>query len=62
LASLHAAEAAAGNAQLEVDKLPRLVENKVVSDYQLKTAKAACRLPKPISNRLKQMYQPRKLI
>ena len=41
LASQHAAEAALSNAQLEIDKLTPLVENKVVSDYQLKTAKAA---------------------
>jgi membrane fusion protein (multidrug efflux system) len=41
LASLHAAEGARVNAQLEVDKLTPLVANKVVSDYQLKTAKAA---------------------
>jgi len=46
LASLHAAEAAAGNAQLEVDKLTPLVENKVVSDYQLKTAKASLQVAK----------------
>ncbi|MFH6968746.1 efflux RND transporter periplasmic adaptor subunit [Flavobacterium sp. FlaQc-28] len=41
LASLHAAEAALINANLEVDKLTPLVQNKVVSDYQLKTAKAS---------------------
>nr|WP_315247593.1 efflux RND transporter periplasmic adaptor subunit [uncultured Flavobacterium sp.] len=41
LASLHAAEAALISAQLEVDKLTPLVQNKVVSDYQLKTAKAS---------------------
>ncbi|TDO71081.1 membrane fusion protein (multidrug efflux system) [Flavobacterium chryseum] len=41
LASLHAYEAALINAQLEVDKLTPLVQNKVVSDYQLKTAKAS---------------------
>jgi membrane fusion protein (multidrug efflux system) len=41
IASQHAAEAAAANAQLEIDKLTPLVQNKVVSDYQLKTAKAA---------------------
>jgi len=41
LASLHAAEASYINAQLEVDKLTPLVQNKVVSDYQLKTAKAS---------------------
>jgi membrane fusion protein (multidrug efflux system) len=46
LASLHAAEAAQGNAQLEVDKLTPLVENKVVSDYQLKTAKATFQIAK----------------
>jgi membrane fusion protein (multidrug efflux system) len=44
LASLHAAEAAQGNAQLEVDKLTPLVANKVVSEYQLKTAKAALQI------------------
>jgi membrane fusion protein (multidrug efflux system) len=41
MASLHAAEAAHGNAQLEIDKLTPLVANKVVSDYQLKSARAA---------------------
>ncbi len=41
LANQHAAEAALINAQLEVDKLTPLVQNKVVSDYQLKTAKAS---------------------
>src|SRR6201996_3601308 len=41
LASMHAAEAAAANAQLEIDKLTPLVQNKVVSDYQIKTARAA---------------------
>lgn len=41
LANLHAAEAALINAQLEVDKMTPLVQNKVVSDYQLKTAKAS---------------------
>jgi len=46
LASLHAAEAAQGNAQLEVDKLTPLVANKVVSDYQLKTAKASFQISK----------------
>jgi membrane fusion protein (multidrug efflux system) len=41
IASQHAAEGAAANAQLEIDKLTPLVQNKVVSDYQLKTAKAS---------------------
>ncbi|UEG53332.1 efflux RND transporter periplasmic adaptor subunit [Mucilaginibacter daejeonensis] len=40
-ASLHAAEGALSNAKLEVEKLTPLVQNKVVSDYQLKAAKAA---------------------
>jgi membrane fusion protein (multidrug efflux system) len=40
-ASLQAAQAAITNAQLEIDKLTPLVENKVVSDYQLKVAQAA---------------------
>ncbi|OYU80022.1 MAG: efflux transporter periplasmic adaptor subunit [Flavobacterium sp. BFFFF1] len=39
-ASLNAAEASVANAQIEVDKLTPLVQNKVVSDFQLKTAKA----------------------
>lgn len=40
-ANLQATEASVLNAQLEVDKLTPLVENKVVSDIQLKSAKAA---------------------
>jgi membrane fusion protein (multidrug efflux system) len=40
-ASLRAAEAAASNAKLEVDKLQPLVQNKVVSDVQLQSAKIA---------------------
>ena len=46
LASLHASEAAAGNAQLEIDKLTPLVQANVVSDYQLKTAKATYQVAK----------------
>ena len=38
-ASLQAAQSAVLNAQLEVDKLTPLVQSKVVSDFQLKTAK-----------------------
>ncbi|MET0572390.1 MAG: efflux RND transporter periplasmic adaptor subunit [Pedobacter agri] len=45
-ASLHAAEAAILNAQLEVDKLTPLVQNKVVSEFQLKTAKTAYKIAK----------------
>ncbi|WP_345950159.1 efflux RND transporter periplasmic adaptor subunit [Mucilaginibacter sp. PAMB04274] len=40
-ASQAAAEGALANARLEVEKLTPLVQNKVVSDYQLKVAKAA---------------------
>ncbi|WP_300570287.1 efflux RND transporter periplasmic adaptor subunit [Flavobacterium sp.] len=40
LGSLNAAKASLVNAQLEVEKLTPLVQNKVVSDYQLKSAKA----------------------
>ncbi|MDB4904377.1 MAG: efflux transporter periplasmic adaptor subunit [Mucilaginibacter sp.] len=45
-ASLHAAEGAMANAQLEIDKLTPLVQNKVVSDFQLKTAKSAYQVAK----------------
>jgi membrane fusion protein (multidrug efflux system) len=44
LANLHAQEAAVINAQLEVDKVTPLVQNKVVSDYQLKAANAAYKI------------------
>ncbi|MBW4891005.1 efflux RND transporter periplasmic adaptor subunit [Mucilaginibacter sp. HMF5004] len=40
LASQHAAEGALANARLEIEKLTPLVQNKVISDFQLKTAKA----------------------
>jgi membrane fusion protein (multidrug efflux system) len=43
-ANLQAATAAIANAQLEIDKLTPLVQNKVVSDYQLKAAKAAYKI------------------
>lgn len=43
-ASLHAAEAAMANAQLEIDKVTPLVESKVVSGIQLKSARAAYQL------------------
>lgn len=39
-ALLHAAQASVMNAQLEVEKLTPLVQNKVVSDFQLKSAKS----------------------
>ena len=40
-ANLQAAQAAIVNAQLEIDKLTPLVQNKVISGYQLKAAEAA---------------------
>ena len=43
-ANLQAATAAIANAQLEIDKLTPLVQNKVVSDYQLKAAKSAYKI------------------
>jgi len=43
-ASLHAAEAAMVNAHLEIEKFTPLVQNKVISDYQLKTAQAAYKI------------------
>lgn len=43
-ASLHAAEAAVLNAELEVDKLAPLVENKVVSEFQLKSANTTLKI------------------
>jgi len=46
LAAQHSAEGAMLNAQLEIDKLLPLVQNKVVSDYQLKTARAAQQIAK----------------
>ncbi|QQL51576.1 efflux RND transporter periplasmic adaptor subunit [Mucilaginibacter ginkgonis] len=46
LASQHAAEGALANAQLEIDKLTPLVQNKVVSDFQLKTARSAYNVAK----------------
>lgn len=42
--ALNAAEAALINAKLEVEKLTPLVEGKVVSDYQLKSAKASLKI------------------
>ena len=45
-ANLNAALAAAANAQIEIDKLIPLVQNKVVSEYQLKTAKSSLAIAK----------------
>ncbi|SDL37727.1 efflux RND transporter periplasmic adaptor subunit [Pedobacter antarcticus] len=46
LASQHATESTLNNARLEVEKLRPLVENNVVSDYQLKSANAAYQVAK----------------
>ncbi|RBL91101.1 efflux transporter periplasmic adaptor subunit [Chitinophaga flava] len=46
IASLHAMESALAAAQLEVDKVRPLVENKVVADMQLKTAMATMQTAK----------------
>ena len=45
-ATLRAAEATVVNAQLEIDKLLPLVQNKVVSDVQLKSARTAISIAK----------------
>lgn len=44
IGTLNAAEAAVLNAKLEVEKLTPLVDGKIVSDYQLKTAKASLKI------------------
>lgn len=44
IGTLNAADAAVLNAKLEVEKLAPLVEGKIVSDYQLKTAKASLKI------------------
>src|SRR5476651_1537208 len=41
LAGLQSAKGALANAEIEIDKLTPLVQNKVIADYQLKTAQAA---------------------
>ncbi len=46
LAAQHSAEASLINAQLEVERLTPLVQNKVISDFQLKSAKATALVAK----------------
>lgn len=46
IASLHAAEGAMVNANLEVERLTPLVQNNVISDYKLKAATAAADIAK----------------
>lgn len=55
LGTLHAAEAAMANAQLEVDKITPLVQNKVVSDIQLKTAQSAFKVAKANAEQAKSL-------
>lgn len=61
LANFHGAEAALINAQLEIDKLTPLVQNKVVSDYQLKTAKASHRIASANLDQAKAMVGSAKI-
>lgn len=46
LAAQHSAEAALVNAQLEVERLTPLVQNKVISEFQLRSAKATAQIAK----------------
>ena len=46
VAAQHSAEAAVVNANLEVERLTALVQNKVISDFQLKSAKATAQAAK----------------
>ncbi|WP_316814652.1 efflux RND transporter periplasmic adaptor subunit [Pedobacter nyackensis] len=46
LAAQHSAEASLVNAQLEVERLTPLVQNKVISEFQLKSAKATAQAAK----------------
>lgn len=46
LAAKHSAEASLVNAQLEVERLTPLVQNKVISEFQLKSAKATVQVAK----------------
>jgi len=46
IAAQHSAEAAMVNANLEVERLTALVQNKVISDFQLKSAKATAQAAK----------------
>lgn len=54
-ASLQAAEATILNAQLDVDKLTPLVQNKVVSDIQLKAAQASFKAAKASAEQAKAL-------
>lgn len=54
-ASLQAAEATILNAQLEVDKLTPLVQNKVISDVQLRAAQASYKAARATAEQAKAM-------
>ncbi|MCP1996183.1 efflux RND transporter periplasmic adaptor subunit [Flavobacterium sp. HSC-61S13] len=59
--NLNAAKAALINTQLEIDKLTPLVQNKVVSDYQLKTAQAAHKIALSTLEQAKAMVENAKI-
>jgi membrane fusion protein (multidrug efflux system) len=56
-ASLHAAQAAMANAQIEVDKYTPLVQNKVVSEVQLKAAQAAYNMARANAEQAKALVE-----
>jgi membrane fusion protein (multidrug efflux system) len=53
VASQHAAEAAMQNARLEIEKLTPLVQNKVIADFQLKSANVAYQAAKATAEQAK---------
>jgi membrane fusion protein (multidrug efflux system) len=61
IASLQAAEAAVTNASLEIDKITPLVENNIVSDHQLKVAKAAHKIAVANANQAKAVVASAKI-
>ncbi len=56
-ATLHAAQAAMANAQIEVDKYTPLVQNKVVSEVQLKAAQAAFNMARANAEQAKALVE-----
>ncbi len=61
LGNLNAADAAVITTQLEIDKLSPLVQNKVVSDYQLKSAHAAHKIALSNLEQAKAMVENAKI-
>ncbi len=60
-ATLHASESAIINAQLEIDKLTPLVQNKVVAEIQLKMAQAAYKIAVANSEQSKAAVESAKI-